>query len=52
MLVIYIDKQTNRLGYTINLLFKDVLGVEFMVTTSKETFIAEKGAKLSYSASP
>ncbi|MBQ0113038.1 MAG: polysaccharide deacetylase family protein [Bacteroidales bacterium] len=49
MLVIYIDRQTNRLGYTINLLFKEILGVDFMVTTSKETFIAEKGEKFSYS---
>ncbi len=50
MLVIYIDKQTNRLGYTINFIFKDLLKTDFMVTTSKETFIAEKGAKLSYSS--
>lgn len=49
MLVIYIDKHTNRLGYTLNFIFKDVLKIDYMVTLSKETFIAEKGAKLSYS---
>ncbi|MBP3254570.1 MAG: polysaccharide deacetylase family protein [Bacteroidales bacterium] len=48
MLVIYIDRQTNRLGYTINLLFKEILQVEYMVTTSREQFIALSGAKLSY----
>ena len=48
MLVIYIDRPTNRLGYTINFIFKDLLATDFMVTTSKETFIAEKGAKISY----
>ena len=48
MIIIYIDKQTNRLGYTINLIFKDVLKTDFMVTTRKDTFIAETGAKISY----
>ncbi len=52
MLVIYIDKQTNRIGYTINFVFKDLLKTDFMITTSKETFVAEKGAKLSYSEEP
>lgn len=48
MLLIYIDKQTNRLGYTINLIFKELLQVDYMVTTSREQFIALGGAKLSY----
>lgn len=48
MLVIYIDRQTNRLGYTINLIFREMLGVEYMVTTSRDRFIALSGAKLSY----
>ncbi|MDO5759867.1 MAG: hypothetical protein Q4Q06_02440, partial [Bacteroidota bacterium] len=52
MLVIYTDKHTNRLGYTLNFIFKDVLKIDYMVTLSKETFIAEKGAKLSYSQEP
>lgn len=52
MLIIYIDRQTNRLGYTINFIFKELLGVDFMVTTSKETFIAEKGEKFSYCSAP
>ena len=48
MLIIYIDKQTNRLGYTINLIFKEILKVDYIVTTSKDQFIALSGAKLSY----
>ena len=49
MLYIYVDKLTNRLGYTINLIFKDLLQTDYMVTTSKEQFCAFEGAKLSYS---
>lgn len=48
MLLIYIDKQTNRLGYTINLIFKDLLGIDFIVTTNKEQFVAVECPKLSY----
>ena len=48
MLLIYVDKLTNRLGYTIKLLFEDLLQVDYMVTTSREQFVALGGAKLSY----
>ncbi|MBO6118343.1 MAG: polysaccharide deacetylase family protein [Bacteroidales bacterium] len=48
MLLIYTDRQTNRLGYTINLIFNELLGVDYMVTTSTDQFIALSGAKLSY----
>lgn len=51
MLLIYIDKQTNRLGYTINLIFRDILGVDFNVTTNKDQFVALECEKLSYSKS-
>ncbi len=49
MLVIYTDKHSNRLGYTLSFIFKDVLKIDYMVTLNKDTFIAEKGIKLSYS---
>lgn len=48
MLVIYIDRQTNRLGYTINLIFRQMLKTDYIITTSRDQFIALKGAKLSY----
>jgi hypothetical protein len=50
MLLVYTDKITNRLGYTLNLIFKDVLGLEHKITTDKDYFIQAKGAKISYSA--
>lgn len=48
MILIYVDKITNRLGYTLNLIFKDILGVEHTITTNKENFKDYQGAKLSY----
>ncbi|MDR0972143.1 MAG: polysaccharide deacetylase family protein [Bacteroidales bacterium] len=48
MLLVYIDKMTNRVGYTLNLIFKDVLGLNYSITTNKENFIKSEGAKLSY----
>lgn len=52
MLVIYIDKQTNRLGYTINLIFKQLLNIDYIVTCSRDRFIALSGEKLSYCNEP
>ncbi|MDD4001693.1 MAG: polysaccharide deacetylase family protein [Bacteroidales bacterium] len=49
MLLIFIEKITNRVGYTLNLIFKDILGVQYNITTNKEAFANYKGPKLSYS---
>jgi len=49
MLLLYTEKQTNRLGYTLKLVFKELLGLDYVVTTDKEYFLAFCGAKISYS---
>ncbi|MFA7080984.1 MAG: polysaccharide deacetylase family protein [Bacteroidales bacterium] len=49
MLFIFIDKITNRVGYTLSLIFKDILGVDYKITTNREAFANYEGAKLSYS---
>lgn len=38
MLFIFIDKITNRVGYTLSLIFKDILGVDYKITTNREAF--------------
>ncbi|HBN06571.1 MAG TPA: hypothetical protein DD434_12400 [Bacteroidales bacterium] len=48
MILVYVDKITNRLGYTLNLIFKDILGVEYTITTNRENFAKHIGAKFSY----
>ncbi len=48
MLLIYTNKQTNRLGYTFKLVFENLLGMDYAVTTDKQYFIDYNGAKLSY----
>jgi len=49
MLLIFIDKITNRVGYTLNLIFKDILGVDYKITTNRDFFVNYEGAKFSYS---
>ncbi len=48
MFLIYVDRITNRLGYTLNLVFKDILGVNYTITTNREKFASHKGEKFSY----
>ena len=48
MLLIHVPKLTNRLGYTLNVVMRDLLQTEFEITTSLDTFDAHKGARLSY----
>ena len=48
MLLIHVPKLTNRLGYTLNVLFKHVLHADFGITTDEEHFLAYGDAKLSY----
>lgn len=48
MLLVYVDRLTNRLGYTLNLVFKDILGIDFNITNKKEYFVSHQGHKLSY----
>lgn len=48
MLLIYLDKITNRAGYTLNLVFRDLIGVDFTITTSRDEFLQYCGPKFSY----
>ncbi len=48
MLLIYVNKVTNRLGYTLNLIFKELMGLEYSITTNKEYFSEYEGFKFSY----
>lgn len=49
MLLIYSDKDSNRLQYTLRMLFGNILGVEYNHTTQKEKFLRYQGPKLNYS---
>jgi hypothetical protein len=52
MLQIFADKITHRTKYIFNLIFKDILGVNFILTDSPEEFKKMSGAKISYSVNP
>jgi hypothetical protein len=48
MLCIYTHKITHRNKYVFNLIFKDILGIDFKLTSDQEEFKAHTEAKLSY----
>lgn len=48
MLLVYVPKLTNRVGYTINVVMRDILHTEFGITTDKEIFLNHTGARLCY----
>lgn len=48
MLLIHVPKLTNRLGYTLNVLFRHVLRTEFSITTDEEYYLAFGDAKMNY----
>ncbi len=48
MLLIYVPKLTNRLGYTINVVMRDILRTEFTITTDIERFESYDGPRLCY----
>ena len=48
MLLIHVPKLTNRLGYTLNVLFHSVLHTEFNITTDEEYFLQYGDAKFCY----
>ncbi len=51
-ILIYTHKITHRNKYIFNLLFKDILGVEFNLTSNVEEFKNYSGAKISYTLHP
>lgn len=48
MLLIYVPKITNRLGYTLKVVMKHLLQVEYAITTNEEAFLRHQDAKISY----
>ncbi|MBP5516267.1 MAG: polysaccharide deacetylase family protein [Bacteroidales bacterium] len=48
MLLIHIPRLTNRVGYTLNVLFRYLLKVDFEITTDTEIFENHDGPKLCY----
>lgn len=48
MLLIYVPKLTNRLGYIINVVFRTILATDFEITTDAEAFGDYADAKLCY----
>lgn len=48
MLLIYVPKLTNRLGYTINVVMRDILQTEFSITSDIGTFENYEGPRISY----
>lgn len=49
MILIYSDIQSNRLNYTLNVVFKEVLNCEYELTHNKDAFEQCNTVKLSYS---
>src|SRR6202008_2591816 len=52
MLLIYTHKITHRNKYIFNLMFKDIIGIDFALTTDAEELKQYDGAKLSYTHTP
>lgn len=48
MLLIHVPKLTNRIGYTLNVIFTHLLHSEYSITTDEEFFLQYDGAKLCY----
>ena len=48
MLLIHVPKLTNRLGYTLNVVFNHLLHAEYSITTDAEYYLQYSDAKLSY----
>jgi hypothetical protein len=47
-LLIYTPKMTNRLGYTLNVVFRYILKMEYQLTVSREAMEQYEGPKISY----
>lgn len=48
MLLIHVPKLTNRLGYTLNVIFTHLLRAEYGITTDEEYFLRSGDAKICY----
>lgn len=50
MILIFAPKITNRVGYTFNLIFRNILNCNFQLTDDKEFFANHGGAKICYNS--
>ena len=48
MLLVYVPRLTNRLGYTLNVLLKHLLHTDFSITTDEDYFLRHSDAKFCY----
>lgn len=48
MLLVHVPRLTNRLGYTLNVLLRTILNIDYQITTSKELFLNHHGPRFSY----
>ena len=48
MLLVHIPRMTNRLGYTLNVLFRHLLRLDFEITVDLDVFERHDGPKLCY----
>lgn len=51
MLLVYTPKITNRAGFSFNLIFNNILNVDFEITTDSNLFTKYTGAKICYNTS-
>jgi hypothetical protein len=49
MIVLYTPEISSRITYSCNLIFKEVLGVEYSITNNIDTFLSFHGIRLNYS---
>ena len=49
MILVYTPKKTNRIHYSFNLIFKEILGCEVKIITDVEEFKSNEGPKINYS---
>lgn len=52
MLLIHVPRVTNRLGYTLNVLFHHIFRVDYELTVDEELFTSHEGPKLCYGPHP
>ncbi|HNP48658.1 MAG TPA: polysaccharide deacetylase family protein [Bacteroidia bacterium] len=52
MLLIYTPASGPRLRYTFDLVFRELMGIDYKITHSQDEFIFHTGAKLNYSEAP
>lgn len=48
MLLIHVPRLTNRLGYTLNVIFRNILRIDFQITADIKLFNSHIGPKFSY----